>query len=200
MKNADTSTRRYMLLGSVDSEVFRPPIGLALGTKAVTRPRDSNHRQSVPPIRRFVRIVGCVMPNLKLSPDLYKYLKSAARPIVKRRGTVLFREGRPGRGAFLIRSGEVRMTLGDKSKLYPVRTLGSGSVIGLPATFSGEPYSLTAEAKKDCHLYFVPRRKLLDLLRRNPEVGFNIVRILSEEIFQMRKAARRVAPKRRPVQ
>lgn len=75
------------------------------------------------------------------------------------------------------------MTLGDKSKAYPARTLGSGSVISLPATFSGEPYSLTDEAKRDCRLYFVPRRKLLDLLRRNPEVGFHIVRILCEEIF-----------------
>jgi CRP-like cAMP-binding protein len=137
------------------------------------------------------------MPNLKLSPDLYKYLKGAATPIAKRRGTVLFHAGRPGRGAFLIRSGEVRMILGDKSKVYPARTLGSGSVIGLPATFSGEPYSLTAEVKKDCRLYFLPRRKLLDLLRRNPEVGFHIVRILSEEISQLRKAAGRVPKKAR---
>jgi len=40
-------------------------------------------------------------------------------------------------------------------------------------------------------LPLVPRRKLLDLLRRNPEVGYHIVRILSEEILQMRKAAAR---------
>jgi len=67
--------------------------------------------------------------------------------------------------------------------------MGPGHVIGLPATFSGEPYSLTAKAERNCHLDFIPRDKLLDLLRFNPEVGFQVVRILSEEIFQMRKAA-----------
>jgi hypothetical protein len=49
---------------------------------------------------------------------------------------------------------------------------GSGGVIALPATFSGEHYSLTAEVAKDYLFDFIPRRKLLDLLRQNPSVGF----------------------------
>jgi len=80
------------------------------------------------------------------------------------------------------------MSLGH-SLLYPARSLGAGNIIGLPATFSGEPYSLTAKAERDCRLDFIPRARLLDLLRDNPKVGFQIVRMLSEEIFQMRKAA-----------
>jgi CRP-like cAMP-binding protein len=78
------------------------------------------------------------------------------------------------------------MSLGDNPLLYPSRIVGAGSVIGLPATFSGEPYSLTAEAARDCQLEFIPRRKLLELLRRKPDVGYQIVRILSEEISEMR--------------
>ena len=78
------------------------------------------------------------------------------------------------------------MSLGDNPLLYPSRMVGAGSVIGLPATFSGEPYSLTAEAARDCYLEFIPRRRLLELLRRSPKVGFQIVRILSEEIAEMR--------------
>ena len=108
--------------------------------------------------------------------------------MLKAKGSVLFRAGQPVRGAFLVRSGRVRMSL-DHSTLCPARTVGSGGIIGLPATFSGEPYSLTAQVQTDCKLDFVPRARLLRLLRNNPELGFQIVRLLSEEIFQMRTAA-----------
>lgn len=126
------------------------------------------------------------MLGTKLSPDVYSELRKAARPVFKAQGSILFRTGQPARGAFLVCSGRVRMNLAH-SPLYPTRCLGPGSVIGLPATFSGEPYSLTAKADCDCQLNFIPRARLLELLRRNPTVGFQIVRILSEEIFQMRK-------------
>lgn len=129
------------------------------------------------------------MPGIRLSSDLCDELSNAAKSIVKRKGTLLFRAGQPGKGAFVIRNGRVRMSLGNNPHLYSSRTLGPGIVIGLPATFSGEPYSLTAEAESDCHLDFIPRAKLLNLLRSNPTVGFQIVRVLSEEIFQMRKGA-----------
>jgi CRP-like cAMP-binding protein len=129
------------------------------------------------------------MARTKLSRDLYCELRKLSIPTVKTKGTILFRAGQPVKGAFLVRSGQVKMTL-DHSPLYPTRSLGAGTIIGLPATFSGEPYSLTAKAERDCHLDFIPRARLLELLRLNPKLGFQIVRMLSEEIFQMRKGAR----------
>jgi CRP-like cAMP-binding protein len=135
------------------------------------------------------------MLRIKISPELTRELRALATPVFKQKGTILFRAGYPARGAFLVRQGRVRLALDQEVELYPTRTLGSGSVIGLPATFSGEPYSLTAEAAEDCNLDFIPRRKLLNLLRRKPKIGFQIVRILSEEIFQMRKAAKISASK-----
>jgi CRP-like cAMP-binding protein len=63
----------------------------------------------------------------------------------------------------------------------------------LPASFSGEPYSLKAEATKDCHLDFIPRARLLSLFRHNPEAGYQIIRILSEEISDMRQVKTELA-------
>lgn len=105
----------------------------------------------------------------------------------KDKGTVLFRSGQPCRGAFLIHSGQVALFLEPSSSLYPARTVGPGFVVGLPATFSGEAYSLTAVAKSRCRLDFISRRRLLILLQENPEAGFQILRLLSEEIFHLRK-------------
>ena len=129
------------------------------------------------------------MAGTRLSHDLYSKLQNVATPMFKAKDSTLFQAGQPAEGAFLVRSGRVRMSL-DRSPLYPTRSIGPGNVIGLPATFSGEPYSLTAKAERNCRLDFIPRERLLDLLRCNPEVGFHVVRVLSEEIFQMRKAAR----------
>lgn len=134
------------------------------------------------------------MGGSKLSRDLYSKLQNLATPTVKTKGSTLFQMGQRAEGAFLVRSGRVRLSLGH-SPLFPSRSMGPGNVIGLPATFSGEPYSLTAKAECNCRLDFIPRARLLELLRCNPEVGFHVVRVLSEEIFQMRKAAKHI---RRP--
>src|SRR5579859_6897098 len=108
------------------------------------------------------------MSSLKLSPDLQSHLTAIATRISEPAGTVLFHAGEPGRGAFLIRSGKVKMSLVGSSDLYPARFLREGSLIGLPASFCGEPYSLTAEAVQDSDLDFVPRSKLLNLLQDDP--------------------------------
>lgn len=91
--------------------------------------------------------------------------------------------------SWLIR--RLELSLEGASHLYPPRIVGAGSVVGLPAAFSGEPYSLTAETKTACRLDFLTRAELLDLLRRNPRAAFDVVRLLSEEIFEMRNVAKR---------
>jgi len=122
----------------------------------------------------------------RIPTKLYARLREVAIPTLKKKGTALFRCGEAAKGAYLIRSGQVRLSLAKSPFIYPSRLLGSGSVVGLPASFSGEPYSLTATAAKDCRVDFIPRARLLNLFRHDPQVGYQIVRILSEEISDMR--------------
>jgi len=136
------------------------------------------------------------MPGRRISPELYEELRATATPIFKAKGAILFRAGQPRRGAFVIRSGQVKMILDGAVDFYPTRILGSGAVIGLPAAVSGEPYSLTAKATKDCRLDYITPRKLRNLLRRNTKIALQIAEILSEEIFQMRKTAKLAAQRR----
>lgn len=133
---------------------------------------------------------GPSMSKRTLPLEVRRQLQAIATPLLKDKGTVLFRLGQPCRGPFLIRSGQVQLSLDTASCLYPARTVGSGFIVGLPATFSGEPYSLTAEAKTRCRLGFIPRQKLLTLLHQNPDAGFQILRLLSEEIFHIRKVVK----------
>lgn len=134
------------------------------------------------------------MPGTKISAELNKALRTASKPVKKKRGALLFRAGSPARGAFLVRSGKVTLQLEGAGGLYPTRTLGPGAVVGLPATVSGEPYSLTAEVAQDCELDFISRKQLLKLLQQNTTAALNILQILSEEIYQMRNTAKKALP------
>jgi CRP-like cAMP-binding protein len=133
------------------------------------------------------------MPGTKLSPELIKELRTAAKPMKKKEGAILFRAGDRGTGAFVVRRGQIKLTLEGGAALYPSRTLGPGAIAGLPATVSGEPYSLTAEAIQDCELDFIPREELLALIQRNTKAALQILQILSEEIYNMRNTAQLAA-------
>ena len=133
------------------------------------------------------------MPGTKISPELNKALQSAAKAVKKKEGALLFRAGAQARGVYLVKSGRVRLQLEGAGGLYPTRTLGPGAIVGIPATVSGEPYSLTAEAVEDCELAFISRKQLLALLRENTTAALQILQILSEEIYQMRNTARQAA-------
>lgn len=135
-------------------------------------------------------VLGVSMSRRTLPLEVRKQLQAIATPVLKQKGAVLFRSGQPCRGAFLVNTGQVRLSLGGRSSLYPARSVSSGSVVGLPATFSGEPYSLTAQAKTNCRLLFISRRRLLGFLHESPQAGLQILRVLSEEIFHMRKVVK----------
>jgi CRP-like cAMP-binding protein len=64
--------------------------------------------------------------------------------------------------------------------------------VGLPATLSDSSYSLTAEALEDSRMVFLSRQSLLDLLRQKPELCFQVMSVLTEELTQTRGALERV--------
>lgn len=104
------------------------------------------------------------------------------------KGTVLFRRGDPCAGAFLICKGKVRLSLDAGDTLLPARVLGKGCVVGLPATVAGLAYSLTAEVVEEADLASVPKDRLDECLRDNPELCMEVMRVLSREISITRTA------------
>jgi CRP/FNR family transcriptional regulator, cyclic AMP receptor protein len=101
------------------------------------------------------------------------------------RNSVLFRQGEPASGVYIIRSGSVALTLG--ARLY--RTAGRGTILGLPAVFSGQPYSLTAAVVEDCELDFINRETILDFVRSNPSLAMHLLELLAGEVAAMREMA-----------
>ena len=126
--------------------------------------------------------------NLIPSPELRAELESLATIVSKPKGTILFRRGDDASGVFLVRKGRVNLGLDFVSRVYPDRTLAAGAIAGLPATVSGNPYSLTAKVAEDSELAFVPRDAVVACLRSNPFLCFQVMYMLSGEISGIRSA------------
>jgi CRP-like cAMP-binding protein len=115
--------------------------------------------------------------------ELWAALEPLATAIKKTSGDILFRRGEQPVGVFLVRVGAVN--LGMEESQSADRDLGSGSILGLPATLTGRPYGLTAIAIEDSQLDFVPRKVVIDLLRENTALCFQAIQLLSGEISEI---------------
>jgi CRP-like cAMP-binding protein len=125
---------------------------------------------------------GNLIPSIELKEELLRLASMVSKP----RGGVLFRRGDAVSGLFLILSGKVSLGLEDENPIFPARILSAGCIAGLPATVSGNPYSLTARVVKDADLAFVPRDAVLHLLHSNVNLCFQVMDMLSGEISQVR--------------
>jgi CRP-like cAMP-binding protein len=131
--------------------------------------------------------------SLDLS-ELVSELNRIASGLSMNEGTVLFRNGDPVSGVFIVRKGAIRLSLGIPSQLYPPRILGPGEIVGLPATLTGH-YSLTAEvAEPPAELGFVPSHRVSELLECSPRLCFLAMRLISEEVTRVRTALKESPP------
>ena len=99
---------------------------------------------------------------------------------------VLFREDGNCKGVYLVCRGKVRMSVRNLPKLN--RDFGAGSLLGLPSTFTGHPYSLTAVTLADSEIVHVPRKQFLDLMRERPDLCREATDMLGREVTFIQSA------------
>jgi CRP-like cAMP-binding protein len=119
--------------------------------------------------------------------ELAQALDAIASPHSCPSGSSLFRQGQLAGGVLVVRRGTVRLSAcspGDPR--LPYRTVGPGYVLGLPALFSGQPYSLTAEALEECVFGFVEREKALQLVRQRLDLCLQAADLLAREVHELR--------------
>jgi CRP-like cAMP-binding protein len=133
--------------------------------------------QKVPPFLR---------QPFQAPPDLQKAVNKIGSAKVIRTDAVLFKQGAPVKGVFLVESGKIALTLSKGRTKKTFWFADAGSLLGLPATVRNAPYSLTAMAIEDTNVVFVSRTKMRRLLLSNPTLCFEAVRILATEIRSLR--------------
>jgi len=122
----------------------------------------------------------------KLSTELMQALrenKSSQRFAV---GALLFLEGTPATGIFLVETGEVRILLPTgREQRQLLEVAGPGTLLGLSEAMNGEPHRITAIAGDGTTVIYTPREEFLALLQRQGEFSMEIARLLSEDLHAL---------------
>jgi CRP/FNR family transcriptional regulator len=110
------------------------------------------------------------------------------------RGAVLFAEGRPVRGIFILCDGRAKLSIcSDTGKRLTLRIAGPGEVLGLGAALSNTAYEVTAELIDNSQVVFVRRKELVRFLRENRTVCLEVVRMLSQDLHGAYERVRTIA-------
>jgi CRP-like cAMP-binding protein len=124
--------------------------------------------------------VGSRANILKVSSELKASLEVAGCKKRHPAAEVLFREDGDSMGVFLVVAGKVRMSVRSLPNLD--RDFTAGSLLGLPSTFTGRPYSLTAVTLTESDVLHVPSTEFLELMRERPELCREATDILGREV------------------
>lgn len=98
------------------------------------------------------------------------------------RGTVLFREGDPGRQMFVVQEGRVSISMraGDVEKI--LTTLGPGEFFGEMAILNHKPRSATATCVDDARLLVVDAQTFEAMIRSNAEIAVRMIQKLATRL------------------
>jgi CRP-like cAMP-binding protein len=124
--------------------------------------------------------VGSRSNVLNASPELKSSLEALGQAEQISAGDVLFNTSDQNLGVYLVRRGKICLRVDGLPRLD--REFPAGSVLGLPATFTGSPYSLTALAVTNAVVLFVPRDEFLRLMREQPVLCQQATDMLSREV------------------
>lgn len=117
-----------------------------------------------------------------LSSPVVQALNQVSHKSTLPTGAILFVEGQTPRGMFILCSGRVKLsTTSREGKMLILKTAQAGEALGLSAAICGMGYETTAETAEPCHLNFVDRNHLLELLHTYPEVGLHAAQCLSRD-------------------
>jgi CRP-like cAMP-binding protein len=100
-------------------------------------------------------------------------------------GRVLFREGDPPRGVFVIHSGTVDLVFSSRAGMRrTLRTASADDVVGLSEAISNTLYACTAAAHTTCEIGFVPLADLHTMLEGDPTLWLTVAEHLSSNVGQ----------------
>lgn len=118
-----------------------------------------------------------------MSPNAVRSFDEIKEQAVLGKGALLFAEGAPSRGVYVLCEGRAKLSICSESgKRLMLRVAGPGEVLGLGSALSGDAYEVTAEMLDAAQVVFVKRRDLLSFLRDNPSICMEVVRRLSENL------------------
>jgi CRP-like cAMP-binding protein len=132
------------------------------------------------------KVAELIRQPFRASRELQKAIQNLGTEKALRTNAVLFKQGDPAKGVFLVASGKVALTANHGRSKKSFGIAEAGSLLGLPATVRNARYSLTAETVENTKVAFVPRTKVQRLLLSDSKLCLEAVQVLSNEIRALR--------------
>ena len=110
-------------------------------------------------------------------------LRKMCRTLHFERHHLIFEEGEPAYGLYIICKGKVKLAKHSlKGKKQILKLLGPGEILGEKTMFDREVYTAYAETLEDTTLHFIEREPFFEFLREYPEVALRLIEKLSREL------------------
>lgn len=149
-----------------------------------------------------MRKIGCEICTFRerdflcdLAPAALQEFRAAASTSLYKPRQVMFSEGMPSAGLFLLCHGAVKLYCSDRfGHEHILEVVGPGTILGeLGCAGEPEALSVSAETLTDAQLCFLPREKLLPFLEGHPLSAIRLVGALSRELAAARRKVRDLA-------
>jgi CRP/FNR family transcriptional regulator, cyclic AMP receptor protein len=98
------------------------------------------------------------------------------------KGTVLFKEGEPGKEMYVIQSGKVNITKTVRDTDKILATLGPGEFFGEMSILNNKPRSAGASMAEDGKLLVIDPRTFEAMIRGNVEIAVRLIKKLSDRL------------------
>lgn len=96
-------------------------------------------------------------------------------------GTDIFNEGDPGDKMYVVKEGDVDLSINGKI----VASVGVGGIFGEMALIDNKPRSATAHAKINCVLVPINEARFLELVHQKPSFALEVMKVLVERLRLM---------------
>lgn len=107
------------------------------------------------------------------------------------RGRVLFAEGEPARGVYILRTGRAMVSISSsEGRVVMLRTAQAGDVLGLNSVLQNCSYDTTVKTIEPSRTDFISRVELIALMQSSEAVSQAILEILSRELSELTDRAK----------
>jgi CRP-like cAMP-binding protein len=135
--------------------------------------------------------VVCNLPP----PALDDFRAASSMALYKPR-QVIFSEGGPVTGLYLVCQGAVKLYHSDRfGRDHILEVVGPGGLLGELPFDGDQALSVSGEALCDSQLCFLPREQLVAFVQRYPMTGVHLIAALSHELAMARRKVRDLALK-----
>lgn len=121
--------------------------------------------------------------------ELVDALERHSLPFPCGQDQVLFRQGEPPTGVYILREGRVTLSMdGTGGDTVMCVEIGAGSLLGLPGLLANQPYSMTARAQQGAQVRYISRAEFTEFMQNSPQLALKILQVLAAEVRTARQA------------